>query len=251
MKLLVLSDLHLEFSGFTPPKVESDVIVLAGDIWIGSKGIGWARESFPEKEIIYVAGNHEFYGSQRLNTLAELSIVANDCGVRFLDNQETEINGVRFLGSTLWSDFMLFGKKEQQRAMAEAQRCISDFRVIHEGGRGHFSPSHCIELFEKSRTWLETKLSEKFDGKTVVVTHHLPSARSVADRFSSDILSASFASNLDHLFGKADLWIHGHTHDNFDYKASGTRILCNPRGYVSWNRGVENPSFNQGLVIEI
>ena len=99
--------------------------------------------------------------------------------------------------------------------------------------------------------WLKDQLQEPFPGKTVVVTHHLPSARSVADRYKTDLLSACFASELDHLFGPMALWVHGHTHDCFDYDVGGTRVVCNPRGYTHPDASPENPHFNPALVIEV
>jgi Icc-related predicted phosphoesterase len=96
--------------------------------------------------------------------------------------------------------------------------------------------------------WLVKKLDEPFEGKTVVVTHHLPSARSVSDKYEGSTINPCFASNLDEHFGKMDLWIHGHTHDSFDYAINGTRVICNPRGY--WKKEL-NQSFIPTLVVEI
>jgi predicted phosphodiesterase len=250
MKIHVLSDLHLEFSDFRPPETDADVVVLAGDINKGDAGMGWARASFPDQPILYVAGNHEFYGRERLETLARLRIVARECGVHFLDDEAVEIGGVRFLGATLWTDFELFGSDEKPWCMKDAQDFMNDFRVINEGGKV-FSPMDSVRLHQKSLAWLEREL-QRPSGKTVVVTHHLPSRQSVVERFQKSALSAAFASNLEHLFGPpADLWIHGHTHDPLDYEVMGTRVVCNPRGYVTFNSGPENFDFNPALVVEI
>lgn len=253
-KLHILSDLHLEFSTFEPPATDADVIVLAGDIFKVAYGVHWARRTFPDKPIVYVAGNHEFYGTQRAETLALLHVAAKATGVYLLDDNEFVIDGendsVRFLGCTLWTDFCLFSEFAQNAAMMAGQKGINDFRVIQEGRLGAFTPAQSAELHKKSLAWLKAKLDEHFDGKTVVVTHHLPSARSVAERFKDSLLSACFASELDYLFGKMDLWIHGHTHDNLDYEVNGTRVICNPRGYVNL-LGAENFDFKPGLVIEI
>jgi len=249
MKLYILSDLHLEFSTFEPFKTDADVVVLAGDIAKKSNGIIWAREAFPNKEIIYVPGNHEFYGTQRLDTLALMRIAADQCGVHLLDDEDVVINGVRFLGSTLWTDFKLFGEANKITAMSDGQNCLNDFRLIHEGIM-LFSPALSIELHERSLAWLREKLDSPFDGKTVVVTHHLPSARSVVEKFKNSPISACFASELDYLFGKMDLWVHGHTHDNLDYEVNGTHVICNPRGYVTYHCS-ENFDFDPKLVLEI
>lgn len=255
MKLYILSDLHLEFSTFEPFEIDADVVVLAGDIGKRASGIFWARSAFPDKEIVYVPGNHEFYGAQRLEVLADMRMAAQENGVHLLDNDTVVIDsrskqgGVRFLGCTLWTDFLLFGDDMKDQSMMKGQRGLNDFRLIHEGNE-RFSPARSVELHEQSLAWMKGILDTPFDGKTVVVTHHLLSAQSVAERFKDSMLTACFASELIYLFGKMDLWIHGHTHDNMDYKAKGTRVICNPREYVTY-RGAENFDFNPKLVVEI
>lgn len=249
MKLQILSDLHLEFSNLLVSETDADLIVLPGDIWKGDAGIYWARATWPAKPIIYVAGNHEFYGKNRLETLAKLRIAARETGVHFLDNEEIIIDGVRFLGATMWTDFELNGDKFFD--IVTASNNLNDFRVIHEG-KAHFSPMDSIVLHEHSIAWLTKKLiDEPHEGETVVVTHHLPSMLSVADRFKGDSLSSCFASNLDHLLGYSALWVHGHTHDSFDYTVNGTRVVCNPRGYCRYESGGENFDFNPNLVVEV
>lgn len=255
MKLYVLSDLHLEFSTFEPFKTDADVVVLAGDIGKGTSGIEWARSAFPGKEIVYVPGNHEFYGTQRPEILDAMRAAAKESGVHLLDNDDVLIlsqdkqDSVRILGCTLWTNFRLFGDDMKCQAISAGQYGLNDFRLIREGGKC-FSPERSIELHEESLAWLKEKLNEPFNGKTVVVTHHLPSARSVVEQYKDSLLSACFASELDYLFGKMVLWIHGHTHDNLDYEVNGTRVVCNPRGYVTY-RNAENFDFNPKLVIEI
>ena len=255
MKLHILSDLHLEISLFNRFETDADVIVLAGDIWKGADGVRWASMAWPGRSMVYVPGNHEFYGRQRKEVLSEMRIEASKTGVHLLDNDEVIIDGpedsVRFLGATLWTDFELHEAKAKPWAMREGLRGLNDFRVIHEGSEGHFSPQRSIELHRESLGWLEQKLAVPFDGKTVVVTHHLPSMQSVAERYKTDLISACFASNLDHLFGKMDLWVHGHTHDSFDYVSDGTRVVCNPRGYEVFNRGPENCAFEPKMVVEV
>lgn len=249
MKLQILSDIHLEFSNFVPPETDADVIVMAGDIGKSSNGVDWARQTWPDKEIVMVAGNHEHYGFDRLKTLDRLRKEASLMKMNFLENDEFILNNVRFLGATLWTDFKLFGYDQEWFAVQAGQRGLNDFRLITENGKP-FTAKRSQELHEESVKWLKLKLSEPFNGKTVVVTHHVPSMLSVADRFKRDLLSASFASNLDDLFGRCDIWIHGHTHDCFDYVSEGTRVVCNPRGYIT-SRGAEYSKFNERLVIEI
>lgn len=249
--LFIASDLHLEFQKFQPHRssLRADIVILAGDIWLGNKGIYWARKNWPDTPIIYVAGNHEFYGSSRPEALKSLQKAATETGVHFLDDDEVVIQGIRFLGATLWTDFELFGEEATEEMMDIGLKGLNDFRVIREGN-DRFSPADAKGLFNASVIFLETKLQEQFDGPTVVVTHHLPSKQSVAQRFMNSPISACFASHLDHLFGKCELWVHGHTHDNFDYEVDGTRVICNPRGYYYYD-GIENFVFDPDLLLEI
>lgn len=250
MRIHVLSDLHIEIAAYQPQPVECDVVVLAGDIGNHAQGIEWGRHIWPNKEILYVPGNHEFYRLGRIETLKQMRVRARELGVHLLDNDEVVIAGVRFLGNTLWTDFNLFGEELKKSAMAEGKKYLNDFRLIRERFRV-FSPARSAQLHKISRAWLTAKLQEPFPGKTVVVTHHLPSARSVAERYRASLTSACFASNLDELMGASALWIHGHTHDSFDYVLHGTRVVCNPRGYCRNPEKPENLEFDPGLVVEV
>lgn len=262
-ELNIFSDTHNGFTKFKSPVKDADVIVLAGDIDVGTRGLDYAKELLREtsSKVIYVPGNHEFYGSNidtmrkqlRLEYVAYLLNEQAEGEIQrlyFLDNDEAIIDGVRFLGCTLWTDFKLFGESKRFECLTEA-RWLNDFRLINNGNGDVFSPRDSAVLFEQSVEWLTRKLDKPFVGKTVVITHHLPSFESVAERYKDDLLTACFASNLDHLFGKMDLWIHGHTHDSFDYVKNGTRVLCNPRGYCRSAGAQENRHFNPQLVVEI
>lgn len=251
MKIHILSDLHIEYAAYEPHPVEADVIVLAGDICLGTRGIAWARQTWPDREIVFVPGNHEYYRSEIgiENEMMEQS--ASVYGVHVLNRAEVVIGDVRFLGATLWTDFLLFGKEERPWALAAALNGLRDFRVIDYGTQT-FMPQDSAELNAADVLWLERKLKqEMFDGPTVVVTHHLPSAQSVAERFGRELLSACFASQLDHLLGYSELWVHGHTHDSFDYDLNGTRVICNPRGYCKVGAAPENPEFDPTLIVTI
>lgn len=250
MKILALSDLHVDLADFTPPQVDIDMVVLAGDIHKSDLGIYWARQTWPDKEIIYIAGNHEYYRKDRLKVLENLRRSALEQNIYFLDNDEIVIGGVRFIGSTLWTDFNLFGPAKQTECMEVASLRMCDFSHISQGGVP-FTPIDALELHKQSREWLECKLfHEPFAGKTVVISHHCPSWLSVAHQYQTDLLSASFASRLDDLINQSSLWIHGHTHSSFDYQLNGTRVLCNPRGYLF--KGItENRDFDPAKVVSL
>ena len=166
-----------------------------------------------------------------------------------LNNETVVINGVRFLGSTLWTDFRFYGESEAWHSRQRAKRYITDFEIIKYRG-ATFTPEDSVVLHEASKAWLDGELETSFDGPTVVVTHHLPSELSVAKQYAGDPFNPAFASRLEHLIEKhsAELWIHGHTHVPCDYELFGTRVICNPRGYPSEPSG---RGFSPALVVEV
>jgi predicted phosphodiesterase len=250
MKLNVLSDLHLSLGALAIPANHADVVILAGDIARPAAAVSWA--SGFGKPVLYVPGNHEFYGGSIAGTVEELKRLSAGTGIRVLDNEELIIDGVRFLGATLWSDFMLFGEGDKRAAaMRDAQRFMRDFSRIRVG-EAPFTPEACAALFARDAAWLERKLAQPHPGPTVVITHHAPSRKSIHPRFADSLMNACFVSDAERLIegSRACLWIHGHTHDSFDYFVNGTRVLCNPRGYAK--DGVnENPSFDANLLAAI
>jgi predicted phosphodiesterase len=248
MKIRVLSDLHLEFAVWTPPAADADVVVLAGDIHIGARGLEWAREQFPSLPVIYVSGNHEFYGGQMQQVSAALRAAAQSLDIDVLDTGELVLDGTRFLGATLWTDFALYGTGPRLlRSMNDARRAISDFRMIRHGPTGILRPEDAREMHLAQAKWLEGKLAEPFDGPTVVVTHFLPHRRSIHPKYEGDEFNPAFASDLAHLVAPpVTLWIHGHTHESFDYVVNGTRVVCNPRGSLPME---PNPAFDPLFVV--
>lgn len=253
MKLNILSDLHLSLSIPPPPDTDADLVVLAGDLARPREALAWATGL--GKPAVYVIGNHEFYGGSLDGTVDELRRLCAGTNVRLLDNDVAVVDGVRLLGSTLWTDFLLFGAGEQRdAAVRDALRFNRDYtriRVAHDAQR-LFTPDDSAALFERNAAWLAARLAEPFDGATVVVTHHAPSRRSIHPRFTGSLVNACFVSDAEYLLDgeRAQLWIHGHTHDSFDYVVNGTRVVCNPRGYS--REGVdENRAFDPNLVIEV
>lgn len=253
MRLQILSDLHL--SGGVPPipATDADLFVLAGDIARPREAIAWAAGL--GKPVLYVPGNHEFYGSSIEATLRDLRRLAARTKVRVLDDDELVVDGVRFLGSTLWTDFMLYGDGElRSAAMADARRFLRDFSRIRAADRGDapFTPDDAAARHARHAAWLESRLASRHDGPTVVVTHHAPARRSIHPRYAGSLLNAGFVSDATRLLGgdRASLWIHGHTHDSFDYDVGGTRVVCNPRGYAK-DGANENPSFDAGFTVDV
>ncbi|MDN8612405.1 metallophosphoesterase [Variovorax ginsengisoli] len=272
MKILILSDLHLEFAPFeTPPALEFDVVILAGDIHSPSRrAVQWAESRFAGMPVIYVPGNHEFYDSRMDLALSEARAAADGGQVRLLDGDELVIDGVRFLGATLWTDFELAIDTPRGRrsdafvSMKKATNLMNDYALIRavdelaerdtwrarHGRRLTAEDTRQIHL--KQRTWLSQKLSEPFDGPTVVVTHHAPHRGSLAQRYAQDWVSGAFVNELpESFFDVPVLWVHGHTHESFDYRVRSCRIVSNPRGYVNWSGRAENAKFDPGLVIAV
>ena len=247
MKLHILNDLHIEFEDFALPETDANVVVLAGDIGVGMEGLRWAEARFRDRPVIYVPGNHEFYH----HDIALIDALKTEApaNIHMLNDDQAVIDGVRFLGSILWTDFALFGEAEKFFAMQTARQQMTDFSIIQNHAQ-RFTPEDAIRLHTASRDWLAAMLAEPFDGKTVVVTHHAPSSQSVHPRYARDLLTPAFASNLENLMGgdRAALWVHGHMHESYDYEVYGTRVVCNPRGYAP---NALNPDFRPDWVLKV
>ena len=247
MRLHILSDLHTEFADFHPPEIDTDIVVLAGDIGVGTGGIEWAAGQFPNVPVAYVPGNHEFYGHDiRLTDRLREAAPRN---IHVMNNDALELGGVRFLGSTLWTDFRLYGQAEAWLSRNSAKKFIKDFSSIRNAGR-LFTPEDSVEIHEASRAWLAGELETEFEGPTVVVTHHLPATPSIATQYANNPLNPAFASRLEDIIEayQPTLWIHGHTHVPCDYEIFGTRVVCNPRGYPAESSA---RGFSPGLVVEL
>lgn len=275
MKLLILSDLHTEFAPFeAPTDVAYDAVVLAGDIHApGSKAVQWAKRdsTFGGKPVLFVPGNHEFYGAEIARELQAMRDAAQGSHVHVLDRGAVLIDGVRFLGTTLWTDFRLpiqtaaaGHQVDVARALHDANRRLNDFRRIafedplRENSstpgdqRRLLRAEDIVTLHQVNRTWLERELAQAHPGPVVVVTHHAPASGSVAEQFAADWLSPAFVSDLQpSFFVGPSLWVHGHTHASSDYRRGTCRIVCNPRGYPMRHGGFENRTFDRSFVVEV
>ena len=255
MKLWILSDLHIDVNRRFPfelptPHPDHDVVIVAGDICQGlAEGVRFiVSQKLNAKPAIYIGGNHEFYGHDRHGELADGRLeAARHPNVHLLERDSVAIDGVAFIGCTLWTDYNYGGVREQARAMHYAARRMSDHRLISDG-KGAWSPERALAEHEASRRWLSDQLAWSTARTRVVVTHHAPSRSSVQPRYRDDLLTAAFASDLNDLVAKATLWVHGHLHASADYRVGDCRVVANPRGYVSIK---EDSEFDPALVVEI
>ncbi len=248
MRIRLLSDLHLEHTAWIAPPAEQDIVVLAGDIHNGSAGVEWAAQQF-DAPVLYVPGNHEYYGFDMPQLQARWSDGSLPPNVQVLDDGATEVGDVRFLGTTLWTDFALHGDVNQ--AVDIAARRIQDYvRIRYDGAL--LSPLYTLAMHRAALEWLRERLQEPYNGKTIVVSHHCAHPNTIAERYADSPANPSIASDLTELILSHDIsaWLCGHTHASFDFYVGSTRLICNPRGYTL-DDAPENSDFNPTLVIEI
>lgn len=227
MKILIYSDLHLEFADFEPPATDCDLVVLAGDISVRSRGVVWANDTFT-CPVIYASGNHEFYKGHIDRTLTKMRDAAAK-HVHVLENQCLVIGDIRFLVATAWTDFTATG--DYRAAMRECAEWMNDFKRIRIGeGYSKLRPADLIARNITTRVFLMSELAKDFQGKTVVITHHCP-IQEVAGDGHQGHLGAAYFNEWHDLVAQADVWIFGHTHHAVDTIVSGCRVISNPRGY--------------------
>lgn len=267
-----MSDLHLERAPLEVPDPGAfDVAVLAGDIaWPGTAVPGWVRSSRVlqrARAVIWVPGNHEYFDAQlpeQASAMREAALHGDAPPLHLLDGDEAVIDGVRFVGCTLWTDFGLRidsphgPTADAERARATALARMADYRVIGWPDEAGGPPRRLrvddtLAMHRAQRSWLLDRLQRPFDGPTVVVTHHGPHRGSLAPRFAADWVSTAYLSELpDAFFRVPVLWVHGHTHTSRDYAVGDCRVLCNPRGYaVAGRPRPENADFDPALVVEV
>ncbi len=275
MRLLAMSDLHLEFGATysVPTYCRYDVVVLAGDINVrGHRAVHWARRpsTFCGRPVVLVPGNHEFYGSTHESELTRQRADAEGTNVHVLQRRSVVIHGVRFLGCTLWTDFALPFMQEDgtcrsdvELALQAANRSMNDYRRIYVADEGRcgrvrrtkrrrLRAEDTLAMHALDRVWLMAELGKPFTGPTVVVTHHAPSSASVPSEYQGDELSPAYVSDLPAEFFKVpSVWIHGHVHNSVNYAIGSCRVISNPRGYPRMDGTFDNSEFEAGLIIEI
>ncbi|OCP01289.1 MULTISPECIES: metallophosphoesterase [unclassified Ensifer] len=255
MKLWIVSDLHLEFGQpfIQLPPPDADVLVCAGDLLTRGivPSIEWLATNIPSSmPVVFVAGNHEYYRAALQESVRDARLLRDRYpNIHFVENETVDIGDVRFVGATLWTDFRLNGG-DPELAMAAAQSGMNDYKKIKLSKLPYrkFAPIHAYRKHHESRAFLKSALAESSARKTVALSHHAPSPRSIPPEFQGDPLSACYASDLEDLLveGQPALWVHGHVHKRVDYRAGKTKVLANPRGYPG-----ERTGFDPQLVIEI
>jgi predicted phosphodiesterase len=273
MRLQLASDLHLErdprFQLLAAPG--ADTLVLAGDIGSYQAGsrlteaedFGLARfapgaPGVPWQRVLYVPGNHEYDGFEFNEVHARLRATCERLGITWLEREVLVIEGVRFIGTTLWTDFeaLARGKStmtQQMQALEKAYRAANFYLRRFTATRDGVAmlAEQWREVALECQRWLRAALAEPFAGMTVVVTHHAPSLRSADPRYGLTPGTAGFCNALDELLDQADLWLHGHLHCASDYRSGHgerCRVVANPLGYAS--KG-EQEDFRPSLVIEL
>jgi hypothetical protein len=235
MILAILSDLHVEKGPYRLPPVEADVFVLAGDIGWGPEGVRWIGEHLGGRPTIYVAGNREhWHWGWGTDPIAELRrLAAGIPNLHFLQDEGVELDGLRFLGATLWTDYALEGVPEA--AMAEAQAAMPDYRNGRGSDGGMLTAAQVLAWNRTSTAFLEREM----DSRSIVVTHHAPSARSLKALRPGHVPTTASVTRLDALIQAHGprLWVHGHTHFDCDYVIGHTRVVSNQRG------GPDHPAY--------
>ncbi|MHC8334262.1 metallophosphoesterase [Pseudomonas sp. LB3P25] len=253
MRIALLSDIHLSVNALPFPDVDADIVVLAGDISRPTTAIEWAK-SCPVP-IVYVAGNHEFYGSDLISTYEHLNRLSQGTQIHVLERSEYVHNGVRFLGCTLWADYRLFDSAEDRaQGIDLATKLMRDFThiKISPDFPDLFSPAISQLIFLQTVAWLEDCFTRNRTIPTVVVSHFAPTRLSISPFFEGSPINSSYVSDLEDRIKdwQPALWLHGHTHGSFDYQVGKTRVICNARGYAK--EGInENPQFNDSYVIDL
>lgn len=262
MRLWIFSDIHLELTDYwdlptLAERPDFDVMIVAGDLIPRmERGVTWLREKVPDRPVIYVAGNHEFYRTDIDQSLAKAREAAAGSNVHILENDSVVIDGVRFVGGTLWTDFLLFG--DAAAAMRAAGAQMNDFRLIRMNNyTRRLQPIDALARHMATRAHIDDELGRPFAGPSIVVTHHVPYRAGFKRGYENDIVSAAYVSDLSDLITRHQpaLWVYGHTHQSDDTMLGRTRIISNSKGYGPYRRlGLttwENPSFDPALTIEV
>lgn len=248
MKIQIISDLHQEFGFVEINFDQADVVIFAGDTNLGIKGIEWIKSKIKNKPVIYILGNHEYYKGSYPKTLNKIKDSAKDSNIFVLENDSVDIDGVRFHGTTLWTDFSIFGNPIKYGMICQQE--MNDYKVIRrDPSYSKMRSIDIFKIFQLSKLWLEESLQKSNARKNIVVTHHAPSIKSVPDHYKNDPVTSAYASNLEDFILKFEplYWIHGHIHTPSNYFIGKTNVICNPHGYIDEKYN----GFDQSLILNV
>lgn len=248
MKVQVISDLHLEFGSTELTFDKADVLIIAGDLHTGTKGVEWIVRNVPGIPVVYVLGNHEYYKGAYPKTLFKIQEAAQNTNVIVLENESIQIEDLYFHGATLWTDFELFGNARYYGSLCQER--MNDYKKIRR--TPSYSKLRSIDTYgihKRSLHWLKETLEKHKGQKNIVVTHHAPSINSIPENFRQDSVSSAYASNLEAFIKDytPNFWIHGHIHSPKRYFIDQTEVICNPHGYS----GEKYNGFEKELYISI
>ena len=279
MKITTVSDLHLEFADYNLHNdMGANVLILGGDIFVAQdlhdfkdhdvelpiEGLSRRQETVSRARhliktaskaydhVILIAGNHEFYHGKFFKGLDYIrEEVAPYDNVYFLEDEHVELDGVTFVGATLWTDF----NKQDPHTKYLVENYLNDYKTIRNDQEGYrrIKTNDVLQRHLNSVKYISKVVSET-EGPVVVCTHHSPSFMSVHESYKDDtLMNGGYHSDLSELIldhPNIKLWTHGHTHFAFDYTIGDTRIVCNPRGYIT-QTFTEETGYDPDLVIEI
>jgi len=250
MLLRIMSDLHMEFGDFDLPELETDkdtVLILAGDTNVGIKSQEWIYSIASRfRNVIFINGNHEYYKNDIFDVDNDMDVFTHDLGnICFLQNNVLLLENTMFIGTTLWTDM----NKSDKAVIYQAWTRMNDYGCISLANK-MLAPQDTIRMNGYSVEWLNGIRDVHKDWRKVLITHHLPTYKSISKTIGDRQLDPCYASDLDDLVEKLNpvVAIHGHTHESKDYMLGNTRIVCNPRGYIGYE---VNKDFDPNLVIEI
>jgi predicted phosphohydrolase len=281
MKFRLFSDLHFEFSKYHViqklPHLEGEqdmIVLLAGDINpvayypLSDRFFDWMDDVCARhRAVVFVAGNHEYYHGDISETISAMKERFKDYyNLYVLENEKVEFDNVAIIGATLWTDYY----NESPIAMNACQNRMADFKCITNihGPQNPWHPNlvqkiiatDIIPIHQKSRDYIFEEIKRcKADGKrTIVITHHAPSALSISEEFKNDECNAGYINDFSEQFLDGlgpDIWVHGHVHSSHDYTLGGTRVLANPHGIGNENQEVNREEgslcFNYNFIFEV
>ena len=239
MKIQLISDLHNRpDQTFMLEPSDADLIILAGDIDKGLQGLDWARDTAARlgKEIIYIAGDHEYYEQDMDVLIDALKTQTRQGPVHFLENSQYQGDGFRVLGCTFWYSAQGANEKRGKKQLVDR---LGEFAFIRKG-QTLLDLASLIKMHEESLQWLQTALETPYAGKTIVVTHHAPTMHSWPWTWirngggsAPNWARPAFCNDLEWFVKEyqPDLWLHGHVHCACEYQVEHTRVICNPHGF--------------------